>query len=212
MRKFYSALLAAAVMSLSPLVIAAESGGEEKIGFSAIKEMLPPPDSGFEWALFRNCAFQTPAGWNTRVMPDIPEKKTGVFAQSPEEFSEQKQFEHGFTVQVIPEFSKATGLKPAKGAIGMIKQTSDQRPESDVLIFDNAKSPLGLTFTFRYNDAPADKTPIVIHKYFIADDKSDVLYIFVYESPKESWDSNWKTFGTPLMKKIAVLPFLSPTP
>lgn len=175
----------------------------------SLRPMLPPAADGFDWALYRNVAYLRPAGWKSQTRAAVPEQRlVATYAQSPENFSEQKPFLHGFTIQVIPDFHKTARMPPAKGAISVIKGLTEARAESDVLLFDDGSSPIGKTFIFRYNDAPAGKTPIVVHKYFIADDKSDVLYIVTYESPKDSWEANWQQFGTPLLSRVAVIPFL----
>lgn len=189
----------------------APAGEAPDLALESLRPMLPPAAAGFEWALYRNVAFLKPAGWKSRTRPDVPEQNvTGAFAQSPEDFSEENYFQHGFTIQVVTGFRKASKVPPALGAMTMIKGLTEARSKKDVLLFDDGASPIGKTFIFRYNDAPADKTPLTIHKYFIADDEADVLYIITYESPKDSWDANWKQFGTPLLSRVAVIPFLSP--
>lgn len=178
-----------------------------------IAKMLPKPEAGFSWAFFRNCAFLKPDGWSTKTRPDSPDKKGyGAHAQSPEEFSETKQFEHGFTVQILFKFKEKHGVGVNDGASLMIKAKMGDRPPTDVLVFEKRQSPIGMTYAFRYVDAPPGATPLIIHNFYIVDEAKDVIYLFTYESPKASWDENWAKFGTPLLKKILVVPTLSPEP
>ena len=200
---------------ISALVISTASFAETMPTFTneEIKSMLlPPPTTGYEWVIYRNCAFLKPQGWNQHTLPDVPAQKIiGAISTSPETFSESKQFETGFTAQVVANFKANNGLPPSKGAILMLKQITDQRTEKDVLVFDTKPAQSGSTsFIMRYRDAPEGKTPLVIHKTLIANDAQDTLHIFTFESPEKNWDESWK-IGTPIIAKIAVIPFLPAT-
>ena len=94
----------------------------------------------------------------------------------------------------------------------MIKEKTNDRPPTDVLLFDKRPSPMGMTYAFRFVDAPLGMTPLVIHKFYIVDEVKDAIYLFTYESPKTSWEENWAKYGTPLLKKLLVVPTLSPEP
>lgn len=178
-----------------------------------VKSALPAAPAGFDWAIYRNCAVLKPNGWNERTMADdLGKKVIGAYAFSPEQFSEQKQFEHGFTAQVVAGFKAMNKLEPSKGAVLMMKSITDGRPDSDILLFKDNKFPDRISYFLRYRDAPAGKTPLVIHKYMIARDGDDTLHIFTYESPEAQWEANWKSFGETMLGKIAVIPFLPASP
>lgn len=178
-----------------------------------VKSALPAAPGGFEWAIYRNCAVLKPNGWNEGSIPDDPASKViGAYAFSPEEFSEQKQFEHGFTAQVIAGFKAANKVEPSKGALLLMKPIIDDRPKSDILLFKDNKYPDRISYVLRYRDAAAAKTPIIVHKYMIARDADDTLHIFTYESAEAKWEDNWKAFGEIVMGKIAVIPFLPAAP
>jgi hypothetical protein len=177
------------------------------------KSALPTAPAGFEWAIYRNCAVLKPNGWNDRTLADdVGKKVIGAYAFSPEQFSEQKQFEHGFTTQVVAGFKALNKVEPSKGAVLMMKPITDSRPERDILLFKDNKFPDRISYVLRYRDAPAGKTPIIIHKYMIARDGDDTLHIFTYESPEAQWEANWKAFGETIMGKVAIIPFLSASP
>ena len=176
---------------------------------SAFRKSLPDAPDGFDWVLYRNCAFLKPHGWTQRSRPDVPEEKTvGSIAISPEDFSETKFFEHGFTVQVIANFKKLNKIEPSKGAAAIIQTAAKLRKPDENIMATAKQNERGALLVYRYRDAPAGETPIIVHKYFIADDVSDTLHIFIYESPVATWDDNWKQFGTPILQKIVVLPLL----
>jgi hypothetical protein len=40
----------------------------------------------------------------------------------------------------------------------------------------------------------------------LANNVTDSVHVFTFESPAESWEENWAKFGTPILSKINVLP------
>ena len=179
-----------------------------------IKDLLPESPAGFDWVAYGNSAFLKPRGWNQRAIEAQPDRKVaGAVAVSPEPFSEQSFFEHGFTAQIVADFKEVNNnIPPAKGALLILKKIADQHQREEILLFDSRQVQVGEAFVLRYRDAPQGKTPIVVHKYLIANDRFDTLHIFTYESPAASWDDNWKTFGTPILQRILVAPFLPASP
>jgi hypothetical protein len=213
MKTMASSLIGAFVLLWTASFALATENTKKSDTEATIRDMLPEPAGGFEWVVYRNSAFLKPKGWNQKSLPDQPDKKLiGALAISPESFSEKKYFEHGFTAQVAAEFKKTNKVEPSKGAMLILKPIADQHEPEEVLLFDSKPSQIGTTFVLRYRDAPAGKTPIIVHKYLIANDTADTLHIFTYESPTADWEDNWKKFGTPILQKIAVLPFLPATP
>lgn len=177
----------------------------------AIKSQLPAPPEGFIWQLYKNAVFLKPEKWNERERND---NITGIpyttYAASPEEFSDTKQFEMGVTVQLIINPQRIRGIEAKKMALVYLKPFLDTHKKDEILMLEQStKGDFERTF-FRYRDAPPGLKPIIVHKFILANNATDSVHIFTFESPSESWDENWLKYGTPIIGKINVLPNVPP--
>lgn len=209
-----SYLLAVAMCFCAALVSAQESAKSvisvEQVR-EAIKTQLPPPQEGFVWQLYKNVAFPKPAQWNEHEksgsLVGIP---ITVYAASPEEFSETKQFEMGMTIQIMTGPQRIRGIEAKKMALAYLKPIFDAHKKEEILMFEqSAKGDFERTF-LRYRDAPPGLKPIIVQKFFLANNVTDSVYIFTFESPAESWVENWTKYGTPIFSKLNVIPNMSP--
>lgn len=177
----------------------------------AIETQLPKPPDGFEWRLYKNAVFLKPKLWNERTKASmsggIP---VTVFASSPEDFSDTKQFEMGMTLQIISGSQKLRGIEAKKMVFIYLKPFIDAHKKEAVLVFEQGtRGDFERTF-FRYKDAPAGLKPIIVHKFILANNVTDSVHVFTFESPTELWDENWAKFGTPILSKVNVLPNVPP--
>lgn len=179
----------------SPVVLSEETQKpvvESETIRAAIKTQLPSPPDGFEWQLYKNAVFLKPTKWNegekNSSSGGIP---ITVYAISPEKFSESKQFEMGLTVQIISGSKRIRGIEANKMALLYLKPFLDAHKKEDVLILDrNTKGDFERTF-FRYRDAPPGLRPIIVHKFILANDSTDSVHVFTFESPADFWEENW---------------------
>lgn len=171
-----------------------------------IISQLPAPPEGFSWNLYKNAVFPKPLQWKEQqAIGDVAGIPITVFAASPEEFSATKQFEMGLTVQIISGSQKIKGFEAKKMALVYLKPFLDTHKE-DILMFEQSKrEDFDLTI-FRYRDAPPGLIPIIVHKFILANNVTDSVHIFTFESPTESWAENWAKYGTPILSKVIVLP------
>ena len=51
---------------------------------------------------------------------------------------------------------------------------------------------------------------MIVHKYVMANNVTDTVHVFTFETPEERWEADWAQFGQPIMSKVAVLPTVSP--
>lgn len=173
----------------------------------AIKSQLPAPPSGFVWQLYKNAVFLKPGQWNER---EIAGSTVGipfaVYAASPEDFSASKQFEMGVTIQIISGSQRIRNIEAKKMALVYLKPFLDAHKKEEVLMLEQAtRGDFERTF-FRYRDAPPGLKPIIVHKFILANNVTDSVHIFTFESPVETWDENWTKYGMPILGKINVLP------
>jgi hypothetical protein len=173
----------------------------------AIESQLPAPPDGFAWQLYKNAVFLKPKQWNERtkaaVSGGIP---ISAYATSPEEFTDTKQFEMGMTLQIISGSQRLRGIEAKKMALFYLKPFLDAHKKEDILILDQGTAGDFERTFFRYRDAPPGLRPIIVHKFVLANNVSDSVHVFTFESPAELWEVNWAKFGTPMLGKINVLP------
>jgi hypothetical protein len=177
----------------------------------AIKTQLPAPPDGFVWQLYKNVVFLKPKKWNEH---ERDEQIAGIpyttYAASPEDFSDTKQFEVGLTVQLIINPQRIRGIDAKKMALVYLKPLLDSHKKEEILILEQStQGDFERTF-FRYRDAPAGLKPIIVHKFILANNVTDIVHIFTFESPIELWEENWSKYGTPIIGKLNVLPNIPP--
>lgn len=163
-------------------------------------------EKDFSWVIYRNAAFLMPLEWYKK------EKSSGLvgaIAVSPENFLESNLFEHGFTLQVIPDFEKTHSLLASDGGLQLIKKIVQQRPKQDILSFKKTKGRFSTDYIIRYRDAPAGERAIIVHKVVRTIDITDTLHVFTYEALESEWEENWEKYGTTITKRLVVVPFLS---
>lgn len=177
----------------------------------AMKSQLPAPPEGFMWTLYKNAVFLKPIQWHEKQMAyssfGIP---ITVFAVSPEEFSTTKQFEMGLTVEIISGSQKSLGFEAKKFALVYLKPILETHKKEEILMLEKgARGDFERTF-FRYRDAPPGLKPIIVHKFILANNVTDSVHIFTFESPVESWEENWAKYGNPILSKVNVISSVLP--
>jgi hypothetical protein len=91
-----------------------------------------------------------------------------------------------------------------------LKPFLDAHKKEEVLFLEQStKGDFERTF-FRYRDAPPGLKPIIVHKFILANNVTDSVHIFTFESPVDLWQDNWARYGTPIFSKVNVLPEVSP--
>jgi hypothetical protein len=173
----------------------------------AMKSQFPAPPPGFAWKLYNNVIFLAPEKWNEREKTDyVAGIPFATYATSPEEFAGKKQFEMGLTIEFISGSERVTKIEVKKLPLALIKPILDSHKKEEILILEQGSRGDFDTTYFRYRDAPAGLTPIIIHKFFLANKTTDIVNVITFESPEGTWEQNWKIFGTPIIGQLKVLP------
>jgi hypothetical protein len=175
----------------------------------ALQGQLPPAPEGFAWRDYRGAIFAKPVEWRERTAVQAMTKNgipMTVYAASGEEFSENKFFEMGLTIQAIVGSYKLAKVEASKMARIYLKPFLDEHKPPDALIVDRKRRGDFEMLVFRYRDAARGQKPIIVHKFIVANDKMDSAHIFTFESPEETWSENWEKFGTPILKNVTVVP------
>ena len=214
MRLQVTPLLCVFILLFSLNAVAEESKNaaseREKIR-AAIESQLPAPPDGFGWQIYKNVVFAKPEKWNEAERKSesngIP---ITVYASSPEVFSQTKQFEMGFTIQIISSSEKIRKIDANTIALLYIEPFIKTHKKEEILLLDqNSMGDFERIF-IRFRDAPPGLTPIIVHKFILANNTTDSVHIFTFESPVDSWEKNWDKYGTPILSKINVLSQISP--
>ena len=177
----------------------------------AIRSQLPPPPEEFVWLVYKNAVLPRPAQWNGREKSmssgGIP---ITVYAASPEDFSDAKQFETGMTIQIISGSQKVRGIEAKKMALLYLKPFLDAHKKEEVLMIEQSTKGDFERTIFRYLDAPPGLKPVIVHKFILANNVTDSVHVVTFESPADSWQDNWTKYGTPILSKVSVYPNVSP--
>lgn len=175
----------------------------------AIKAQLPAPPEGFSWHVYKNAVFMKPVEWHEREknasVGGIP---ANVYAASPDEFSETKQFETGITIQIYSGPQKVRRIEAKKFALLYLKPFLDAHRKDEILILEQRPKGDFEQIFFRYRDASPGMKPIIVHKFILANNVTDSVHVFTFESPVELWEANWAKYGTPILGKVNVIPNL----
>ncbi|PIE63611.1 MAG: hypothetical protein CSA26_12130 [Desulfobacterales bacterium] len=165
---------------------------------------FPSPPPNFEWKIYHNAIFCAPKDWNEKESKtDDKGFQSFLYATSPENFSKEKPFEMGITVTVFTGCHAAKGLSVDNVAGLYLDPTIKSHTQEDIILSNiNDENEDQKTIVFRYRDRVEGEKTVIIHKFIVADQKTDSVYIFIFESPEETWEKNWKEYGEPFLKKV----------
>ena len=187
-----------------PTATASPSGDEIR---AMVLAQMPPAPDGFAWNMFRNAVFLEPKGWFSH---DLQRPAQGsVFAThalSPKDFSLQQPFETGFTVQVFSNLMKYGKPSPSKSAEMMLGIIAKGHAKEDIRYFSQADKGDFKVSWLEYRDAPPGLKPIIVRQFYLANDTTDNLDVFVFESPESRWDQDWKSYGEVMFKRLSAIP------
>ena len=165
---------------------------------------LPKPAAGFHWEVFEEISVAVPApdGWYRTVSKG---KGTYTGSVSLEDCRTEGLFRTGFTVQVVDGVKRLTGQTPSMLAV-LLGQEISKAPSNEVLASDSQKEQGALRSCFiRFRNSPALGDTITVHKFFVPFDSSDVLYIYTFESPGNTWEHAFQNYGMPMMDQVMMV-------
>ncbi|MCK9174494.1 MAG: hypothetical protein M0O96_04365 [Desulforhopalus sp.] len=160
---------------------------------------------GYSWQVLPTCFVLQPDGWEAKVTDHT---QNGVrhyyWATSPEDFSAERPFETGFSVEILfgggingtsADALAATVLTPWYEKFGK-KMTKAE-------LYEESAHNGYRMYRFQYEDTSA--TPVLkVQKYLVADSFDFSVTIFTFESPVEEWGKNWGEFGQMLMDNVGL--------
>lgn len=154
------------------------------------KDTSSKAPSGFTWKHFPEikAAFLMPNGWYFKQ--DSGDGKNAYFI-TLEDIDKQGAFLTGLSVNTVPNISKRTGQWAKKYAWSLHQQI---KKDTGVTIQEEWENPLPpfIVYGMRCEKKVNHSTTIVMHQLVIANEKTDRLYIVLFESPKNFWDAAWR--------------------
>jgi len=154
---------------------------------------LPKPPSGFTWQEVPElkAAFLKPDGW---FFKQETKKGTLAYFITQEDLAKTNEFSTGLSLNVIhPKNDSAV-----ERGKDMIDQMAVQH---QVKSWSRQFGPFQ-EFGCELKDTDASGT-VVMHALNIANPKTNVLYIFTFESPAANWEAAWK-IGQQMMEALAL--------
>jgi len=170
---------------------------------SEFRKLLPELSKGFHWEVFDSItvAVATPDGWQRTTSV---RHGTYTGSLSPARRAENAADAADFTVQVLTGVKRFARLAPSELAI-RIEHDIVAAPENKVLTRSPLKGRRSARSGFiRYRRAPDATDQTTIHKMFIADDARDLLYVYTFKSPSQTWDKMFQAYGEFMMQHIAM--------
>ena len=154
---------------------------------------LPKAPSGFTWQEVPElkAAFLKPDGWFFKKENN---KGTLAYFITQEDLTKNGEFSTGLTLNVI-HLKMDSAVERGEG---MIEQMAAQH---HVKTWNRVVGPFQ-EFGCELKDTDASGT-IVMHALNVANPKTNVLYVFTFESPAANWDAAWK-MGQQIMDTLAL--------
>lgn len=152
---------------------------------------------GFSWQADEatHVELLKPDGWFVR---SETQGDTSAIFITREEIRPPEPFQTGLSLNVVHGVRQKTGVASSTYARTLLEQIATKHER--LLEFandDNGFANAGLRVA---TASPAK----VIHYYAVSDDRRDLLFLFVFESPKEDWEAAW-SIGEPMLKQIRIV-------
>lgn len=166
---------------------------------------LEAPD-GYSWQVLPTCFVLQPDGWDAKVITDqtVDGVRLYQWAASPEEFTDEKPFETGFSVNI--HFGGGSAVRSAESLAEKVLQPWKERFGEDLagaedVSIDRVEG--YTTYRFRFQETSAEP-PLTVARYIVVDVSDGSVTDLSFESPQESWQENWEKFGSTVMKNIGL--------
>jgi hypothetical protein len=145
--------------------------------------------TGYEWYVFEagKSSCLRPLDWfaKTEVKGD-----TAALFLSKEDIDKEGEFKTGLTLNVMRGIQRKTGKLPTLYAEDYLHALLEKHPDATRVENPAQSGMLGIGAA--YLDKKASPA-VVIYTFLLSDDESDILRIFILESPQEDWAQVWKT-------------------
>ena len=183
------------------------STGGTDFGISLSPLRLPPAPSGYTWVKILEdqsdrCAVLKPQGWFFR---QEHHDDTDAYFITKEDIEKSGSFSTGLTLNVIYDVEKRAKLRPSKYVKRLI---SGLRKRADKVLYSSKRSQKPLYMRWlRIRTTKPSKEAVVSHFFYVGNDKTGTVWMYILEAPAEEWDEAWKV-GKPITDSLPVDPFM----
>lgn len=162
---------------------------------------LPNPPAGFTWVSMpeARAVFLKPDEW---YEINKGTKDAITYAISKEQITESEQFETGLTMIAAKDIAAKVKMSPYRYALELVLAIGKDSDNSVIKQSSKKQGPFDSLF-IQYENSPNVLKPIIVHKMFIANEKTGSLYIVIFEAPKDEWDDAWKV-GEVMLNKYLI--------
>ena len=167
---------------------------------SSLSTELPPPPSNYDWV---NCteikgAFLKPIGWYYKQVKQ--DDILGYFI-TKENIDEKGEYLTGLFVNVIPQIPQKKGMSSSNYAKAFI-ETAISEKEIFKKPWTNSMGPFQ-AYGVALLNRDSQKGDFITHNLAIANDQTGTIYLLIFESPAESWESSWKV-AEPMLQRFLI--------
>ncbi len=172
----------------------------QTVTVSSLHKKLPriEPPAGFRWKRIGGSAVLQPIGWYSHSnQEDMGGINYYTYAASPVDFSLEKPFRTGLTVQILRDDSRLYDAA-ADDLAALYLEPYIKRIESgqaEAMVFEKGVQDNYKTVLMRYKTAANGSPEVIVHKYSAADMMQNIVYIFTFESPADGWREAWQLYG-----------------
>ena len=111
----------------------------------------------------------------------------------------------GVTLKITSNPGKSIKLEAKKLAFAYLKPVFDSHKKEEILMLEQSTQGDFQRIFFRYRDAPPGLKPIIVHWFMLANNVTDSVHLFIFQSPADTWDANWAKYGPPILGKLNVV-------
>lgn len=160
---------------------------------------IPAPD-GFEWYLCKsmNTYFLRPDNWF--ALEESTSNSQGCFI-SKEEIVNGGNFKTGLTVNFISDIEQISGVSADDYAFKFIDELRGKYQSSDYFEKKLARQNM-YSAILNLDDG---EFPITAYYNAIAIKENQGLYIVIFESPTQNWDSEWENIGKTIVGNMGFI-------
>lgn len=160
---------------------------------------------GYSWQVLPTCFVLQPDGWGAKTTDHTEDGVRHYFwATSPEDFSVERPFETGFSVEIL--FGGGINGTPANALAATVltpwyEKFGEKMEKAE--LYEESEHNGYRMYRFQYEDASASPA-LKVQKYLVTDSSDFSVTIFTFESPVENWEKNWGEFGQMLMDNVGL--------
>ena len=170
------------------------------IVFAGVPAHLPPAPKGYSWRWFESikAGLLVPQGW---FVKEESKAGTHAFFITKKSIEKGSWFKTGFSLNVVQNSSKKTGVPPSEYAKQFINKMASTTQSSEVRPVGDGTHFKGYGGFFR--SRPAKEEIVVQYTLTLGNDKTGTLYICTFESPEREWSAAWK-LGSAIIDNLAL--------